>query len=237
MPSGVDCNMMKSQNKLLRVLVLNDDEIASMFLQRKEEFKVDNYTARDVVEGKYQIWGYDLVVFGGGTDVSPELYGEHNLLSGQSDRIRDFYEICVYKMCINHGVPMAGICRGSQFLCVMEEGSLFQHVTNHAIGGTHRLYRTDGGSDVHVTSTHHQMMRPTPEMKVLGVANQKSTKWSVEFAEEVLQEPTDKPDDDIEVVVSEDNCVLMFQPHPEYGFKECEEYFFELLSEYCFCKG
>lgn len=99
----------------------------------------------------------NLAVFTGGADVTPSLYGEKNVASS-CDWLRDAAEQEVFDFCRFVGMPMFGICRGSQFLHVMMGGKLWQDVTNHCC--THDLIDVESGAVVKDTcSTHHQMVR------------------------------------------------------------------------------
>lgn len=54
----------------------------------------------------------DLVIFTGGADVDPELYGEN---SGKFTRVntgRDRIEVMTYKLAQELHIPCLGICRG-----------------------------------------------------------------------------------------------------------------------------
>ena len=71
----------------------------------------------------------DLVVFGGGADISPELYGQEPLPQTYFDEDRDTHEIWAYNKCVTSKIPMFGICRGAQFLHAMNGGKLWQDVS------------------------------------------------------------------------------------------------------------
>ena len=111
----------------------------------------------------------DVVLFCGGSDVNPEMYGETAHKSTHFNVERDHDEAAVFDMCIKTMTPMIGICRGSQFLTVMSGGKLVQNVMNHC--RHHKMtyhnkkmlkegLRNDAIRDVDVSSTHHQMMYP-----------------------------------------------------------------------------
>jgi GMP synthase-like glutamine amidotransferase len=102
----------------------------------------------------------DLIIFTGGADVSPDLYGEHQNYKTHCNPYRDFGEIAIYNKALAYGIPMLGICRGAQLLTVMAGGTLVQHAENHAIAETHGIAFTDGSNPIEITSTHHQMMYP-----------------------------------------------------------------------------
>jgi gamma-glutamyl-gamma-aminobutyrate hydrolase PuuD len=170
-----------------------------------------------------------LVVFTGGADVTPALYGEKaNPRTGNSPQ-RDEFEAKVFKRALELGKNMAGICRGSQFLCAMSGGKLVQHITGH--GGNHDV-RTDDGRLIQVSSTHHQMQLPPDNAVPVAWANPaRSTCYEgppgVDY----------HPDREHDVVWYPTTKGLGMQYHPEFmpqdseGFKYCIELvkrFFEL---------
>lgn len=99
-----------------------------------------------------------LIVFTGGEDVTPALYGCKKHSKTYNNPARDKKEKCVFDNIDANKQVCLGICRGSQFLAVMNGALLVQHVSNHAIYGTHAI--TDGDKVYEITSTHHQMQYP-----------------------------------------------------------------------------
>lgn len=179
---------------------------------------------------------YDAVIFTGGADVLPVLYGEVTLPGTHCDIWRDMREIKVYQK-IPFDRPKIGICRGGQFLNIMNGGSMYQHVDNHAIAGVHSIcdiWMNDHELDV--TSTHHQMMIPHRDGQVIAIANEANL---LQNAENTWNRAPGNVDVepfgiDTEVVYYDTTSTLCFQPHPENGHKECEDYFwylFEMLFE------
>lgn len=153
----------------------------------------------------------DLVQFTGGEDVTPEIYGQLNTES-HNNYTRDHREAGEFAIAKRLGKPMAGICRGGQFLNVMCGGSMIQHVEGHATGKTHLITNGWSGEFISVTSTHHQMM-------VAG-AHGDVEAWATIVGKQ-----------DPEVIMYDPYKVLCFQPHPEFdGYKECQDYYFELLE-------
>lgn len=102
----------------------------------------------------------DFLQFTGGADVSPDYYNQPLHPRSSCTPARDVREALIYSRAVKLEIPMAGICRGAQFLNVMNGGTMWQHVDNHSIHGTHKATNLITGEDVMVTSTHHQMMRP-----------------------------------------------------------------------------
>lgn len=171
----------------------------------------------------------DLLCFTGGADVSPELYGEDNVGSYCSPE-RDKYEEQVFDWAYAHDVPMVGICRGGQFLNVMNGGKMWQDVDNHAISGTHKAMCKYWG-EIMVSSTHHQMMRPGDGGEVLVSADLSSYRlndevcWHVAYDEWVGL--------DVEVVYYKDTKSLCYQPHPEIVNEDhqCRKHFLMLVDK------
>ena len=75
----------------------------------------------DVVDG---------VVIGGGRDIEPHRYGQepHEAL-GPNDPHRDEFELELVELAVGRGVPLLGMCRGSQVVNVGLGGSLVQDVS------------------------------------------------------------------------------------------------------------
>lgn len=116
----------------------------------------------------------DLVVFGGGVDVNPALYGASRHQSTYYDSGRDERDLALWDLCFHEGIPMLGICRGAQFGHVMCGGTLYQNVNNHH--GDHPIYDEIEKRTISVTSSvHHQMVRPNPRMDVIARCAGKST--------------------------------------------------------------
>lgn len=69
----------------------------------------------------------DLIIFSGGEDINPRLYGESNRYS-QINEERDELEIEIYRIAKAYNIKMLGICRGHQLLNVLEGGYLLQDI-------------------------------------------------------------------------------------------------------------
>lgn len=153
----------------------------------------------------------DLVVFTGGTDVNPSLYGQvSHPETGSPDTQRDKLEQAVYTRALLLELPMVGICRGAQFLTVMNNGSLHQHIIGHQ-NTTHTI-NTHNGESLQVAGDHHQSMRPEGVHEILAIS----------------------PDGVPEVVYWPLTRSLAVQFHPEWMDVESEgyQYFQNLLDMY-----
>lgn len=169
----------------------------------------------------------DIVCFTGGADVDPQLYGEKALNTTNFDVNRDKRDIEVYHKANAYGTPMVGICRGGQFLNVMNKGKMWQHVNGH--GRPHSILDSLTGDIIpDMTSTHHQMMRPGPKAIVLATACE-STSRQNESQHMTSPHPMK---DDVEAVWYDDTKSLCFQPHPEFSKGSCRDYFMSLMEDF-----
>ena len=85
--------------------------------------------------------GLDGVVLSGGEDVDPSHYGEerHPTVNTVPPE-HDAFEIGLAKASLEQGVPILGICRGSQVLAIADGGSLTQDVpSQHPESRTHMV--------------------------------------------------------------------------------------------------
>lgn len=171
----------------------------------------------------------EIVVFTGGSDVSPDYYGHAKHRTTQCDPHRDNVEQALFEHCIANNIPMVGICRGAQFLNVMSGGEMYQDVSKHTMA--HDITDVETGEVVYVSSTHHQMMKPAEN--ALLVASSRiggSIEW---WDGEIFKRDVSK--EDIEVVWYEHSRCLCFQPHPEFigsNYIGMRGYFDSLLNRY-----
>lgn len=168
-----------------------------------------------------------LVQFTGGEDVSPHLYNEKLHPATRANPLRDAREADLF-LEFKGKIPMAGICRGAQFLNVMSGGSLWQHVTGHGIRDTHPAFDVMSEKTIRVTSTHHQMMIPSNEAIVLLTASISDVKQGFERQE------LGGLKDDIEALYYPTTSCLCYQPHPEYVDidHDCQTTYFEYLKTF-----
>lgn len=156
----------------------------------------------------------DILIFNGGTDVATSMYGERPVRQyiPEKPSERDMFEKLLFDKW--HGKKfLVGICRGSQFLNVMNGGTLWQDVTNH--GHTHDMIVLDTGESLRATSTHHQMMRPNlKDGKLIAVAYEASMKHAQDGRYLVGRDTT--LDEDAEIVWYPKTHSLCIQGHPEY---------------------
>lgn len=178
----------------------------------------------------------DIVQFTGGEDVTPSWYGQHAHPSTYYNERRDHRESLVFEEAKRLGKFCVGICRGGQFLNVMNGGTMYQDVSGHAIHGTHDVLDVLTGRTIPCTSTHHQMM--IKGEKGILVAKSKemlsSNKYQMTGLDFNAVEIKMQSDIETESIYYPETRSLCFQPHPEIVRQghPCQEYFFELLGRY-----
>lgn len=168
-----------------------------------------------------QLKDADLVIFGGGDDVNPAIYGHSNVASGSPNTRRDDIEMAIFHASKKVArVRRLGICRGAQFLCAMNGGWLVQHVDNHA-GCTHDVhlggfYSPDGKRVVQMNSYHHQMMVPNQNHSIIGWTENRTSEFLYDVKKVGLMPRQGlDPEHNAEIVLFS-NRDLGVQAHPEY---------------------
>lgn len=159
---------------------------------------------------KKQPESFDLVMFTGGEDVSPSFYGQTSprQICGYSI-VRDEKESQIYQVALKHGIKMTGICRGIQFLNVMNGGTMMHHVNGHA-GSVHSM-TVANGEELYVNSLHHQMCIPHESGIVVGWATDRLSNVYLGDKDEAVE----YEDREVEALIyPETNCAGV-QYHPE----------------------
>lgn len=99
------------------------------------------------------------VLFTGGGDIDPKLYGEQlHPKTEIDDPRRDEFELYFLKKTLADKKPYLGICRGCQMLAVASGGSLYQHVPDIAPSEHHGV--SEGGTydDLLASTNGHEIV-------------------------------------------------------------------------------
>jgi gamma-glutamyl-gamma-aminobutyrate hydrolase PuuD len=163
----------------------------------------------------------DIVIFTGGEDVDPSMYGVKKHPQTYSNLQRDLYEKEMFEK-IKPNQLVVGVCRGSQYLCVLNGGKLVQHCTGHGIFGTHSILC--GDMVYEITSTHHQMQYPfnlnDEDYTLIGISY---TRRSLSYEGDGIYEADVVYKGEPEIVLYHKKGMprcLAIQGHPEYMRKE-----------------
>jgi putative glutamine amidotransferase len=176
----------------------------------------------------------DLIVFSGGSDIHPSLYGQKEIMETAPSVLRDKFSKQLYAKYSR--VPKVGVCRGAQFLCAMNGGSLWQDVTDHG-HDIHPIKLKDGSTWL-VNSVHHQACRPLPEWIHIArskypVERVKDDKQNIRVSSKDLDFINQADELFIhEAFYIQNDQALCVQWHPEFGHKISHDLFFSLLKEY-----
>lgn len=155
------------------------------------------------------IFSSDLLCLDGGADVSPEIYGHTNIHS-YSDIDLDQQSFGLIALAEWLNIPVVGICRGAQVMCVYNGGVLNQHIEGH-----HGPVSVDiRGVIYQMPCDHHQECIPDLDERDIYRSE----------------------DGCAEVMIYRDMFMLGWQPHPEYVGKNspAQKIFFSVLKEVCF---
>jgi gamma-glutamyl-gamma-aminobutyrate hydrolase PuuD len=166
---------------------------------------------------------YKLVMFTGGEDVSPELYGETSPLGMCfTNRLRDKREAAIFAVALKHGIKMTGICRGTQFINVMSGGRMMHDIKGHGTGhNTHRM-ETSKGEVIDVNSFHHQMIIPPEDGYVIGWAKDRLSDRYIGDKDQ----PVEWNGPETEIVLIPRTLCCGVQWHPEWMLKNEDGYIY-----------
>lgn len=157
-------------------------------------------TEMELLSGRYHG-----LILTGGSDINPALYtndNRHPEVYGV-DNTRDAVEWKALQIALKLGLPVLGICRGSQIMTAFRGGTLVQHLGSHHRGTDHVVHassdartfpRAAQARTMEVVSLHHQcVLDAGPGMRIAAYA----------------------PDGTPEAVESTDGLWLGCQFHPE----------------------
>lgn len=113
--------------------------------------------------GQSTVKDSSLVIFSGGEDINPEIYGEENR-SSYYNRKRDSIELKILEECLELNKKILGVCRGHQLINAYLGGKLVQDLyfdLNISHSGGHVLEFLTRKSTIQdhfktVNSLHHQ---------------------------------------------------------------------------------
>ncbi len=168
-------------------------------------------------KNEIELLKYDLIVFPGGEDVTPELYGEKNEGLSSNSPYRDKVELTVLKMALVNNKKIFGICRGHQFINAMLGGKLKQDLRHDSIHFLEECY-LESFEGLYVNSHHHQGVIKTGE-GLVGLASH------IDSDHKRIYEMTEKEN------------IFSVQFHPEYltfpknTYKAFMVYFKEFLNK------
>ena len=167
-----------------RILIVNDGQdcgapYGPLFSQFGE-------VTNDINALKLNPYIFNLIVFTGGADITPTLYGDTSPKDiCHNDLERDREERTIYKFAQQRGIKMVGICRGMQFLNVMTGGKMMHDISGHSTGA-HKVMVRDRDVPFTTNSFHHQMCIPHKDTHILAWSHTKLSKCYIADEDEIV---------------------------------------------------
>lgn len=171
----------------------------------------------------------DMILYTGGSDVSPSLYNQILQKGTYCDPAQDMSDKACYKKALSLNKFQVGICRGLQFLNVMNGGQLWQDVTNHA-GRNHLVQDCLSNKTFMASSLHHQQCILPKDAVLLAYASEAEEKRTPTMYWRKTTRGKDSTD--VEAAWYPKSKSLGVQWHPELGPQECVEWFFHYIEQY-----
>ena len=78
------------------------------------------------------------VIFQGGRDIDPYLYGQENQGAVDTNLFNDWFDYALVSYAIEQNIPVFGVCRGMQMINVVRGGTLIQDIDHSLV--THRKF-------------------------------------------------------------------------------------------------
>lgn len=119
-----------------------------------------------VIESE-EVKDYDLIIFSGGEDINPAIYGQENRYSS-FNIVRDAVEIKILRLALEMDKKILGVCRGHQLINAYLGGELIQDIVSEKgmwhLGWHPIKFINDGGNLINffpngVNSMHHQAVK------------------------------------------------------------------------------
>lgn len=149
------------------------------------------------------------LILWGGIDIDPIWYGEErHPYTQQSNLKQDRREFIEAINAVRNKIPIIGVCRGAQLLCILNKGKLHQHTVPHK--NNHSITTKDG-HNFDAPGAHHQIMVPNEksEYELIAWNPEETSIWT---SKDTYHKEHNCP----EVIWFPKTLGLAIQPHPEW---------------------
>ena len=151
------------------------------------------------------------LIISGGDDIHPEHYGEPEKEASIYDPARDKLEMNMLEQYLDSGIPILGICRGSQLLNIVAKGSLFADIRPDR-KKTPNKYTAFPVKDVDLSADSQLGECVTPKhFTVNSLHNQAVKKLGDDFIVTARD-----ADGFVQAIEHKDRFIVGVQWHPEY---------------------
>lgn len=182
---------------MTRTVAVTSGAFSGSFLQIARSLDLKTLTIRKFSD----IENADVIVFSGGEDINPKIYGKQNTHSyiTQFSIARDIFEMKVLENAIKLSKKILGVCRGHQLINAFLGGNLIQEIS--LIGSHGSPHKLEGSEGVikhffkSVNSMHHQGvlkegagLTPTSHYKGVIESTESENIITVQFHPEVMKD-------------------------------------------------
>jgi putative glutamine amidotransferase len=184
--------------------------VAPFILPTTDPSLVDSYL--DLIDG---------LILSGGTDISPEVYGEQLIKEEwKGNLIRDQFEMSLCKKALSRKIPVLGICRGMQIINIVQGGTIYQDnnyfIKDALIHRSQELYEKNQHSVVFSKGGYLEKLYQSRTSIVNSVHHQSLKTVGSDLSIEAIS-PQDKIVEAIKL--NSENYCLGVQWHPEFSSK------------------
>ena len=174
-------------------LSLSQDYVTSIISAGGIPVLIPFMSTKDIA-GFIKDTGINGLLFTGGADLAPDMYGANPILAVERiEPRRDAMETELFSIAMKENMPILGICRGLQIINVLLGGSLYQHIdsqvknaNNHHPTGVERdtlfhsvrlekdslLYDIYKKDIINTNSFHHQAIKElSPQLRATGYSS------------------------------------------------------------------
>ena len=150
----------------------------------------------------------DILIFSGGEDISPSLYGERDRHCSYVNGYRDAFESAVFFKALNKGIKMLGVCRGHQLINALLGGKLYQDITIEA-----KIYHTQ---QAHIFMPNPEFHWKNKVLSTIFSSVNSLHHQSVRVPGRGLDVILRATDGIVEATANKSGSIVSFQFHPEW---------------------
>lgn len=147
--------------------------------------------------------GLDGLIIGGGSDVSPEVYGHNaHLRTVHVDHARDKMELKLLDELFSKKMPILGICRGAQLINIYLGGELNQHIHDLDLPYPHKK-----------TPLPNKTIHIEPRSTLASIM-----KCTHALVNSIHHQAITKPGAGLRIVAKDKNGIIQAVEHTDYPF-------------------
>ena len=131
MKIGITCGFNAKENQIVLNKAYIEFAKSGAIRHQHRECSIDILYPTMNIESA-NIPSYDMLIFSGGPDINPILYGRSTIEADKCDFERDLFELKLLDIAFKNKIPTLGICRGAQMMGIYFGTSLKQDIDSHS---------------------------------------------------------------------------------------------------------